>query len=66
MKGYPEWTSVTRLVEGGETPVFKQFFISWYDSTDQKGLGEIHNVGSIVGRVFSSLAKELNDTFALL
>lgn len=25
-KGYPNWTPVTRVVEGGETPLFKQNF----------------------------------------
>jgi len=28
-KGYPNWTSVTRVVEGGETPMFKQNFKNW-------------------------------------
>jgi len=28
-KGYPDWTSVTRVVEGAETPLFKQNFNAW-------------------------------------
>lgn len=47
IRGYPNWTSITRVVEGGETPVFKQYFTSWVDVNDQKGLGNIYNVGSI-------------------
>lgn len=29
--GYPNHTPITRLVEGGETPLFKQFFANWMD-----------------------------------
>lgn len=28
-KGYPKWTPVCRVIEGGETPLFKQNFASW-------------------------------------
>ena len=51
MKGYPQWTATTRVVEGGETPVFKQYFVSWTDTNDQKGLGNIYNVGTIAGNI---------------
>ncbi|XP_052068531.1 advillin-like [Mytilus californianus] len=47
MKGYPNWTAITRIVESGETPVFKQYFTSWIDHNDQKGLGNVYNVGNI-------------------
>lgn len=30
-RGYPEWVTVTRVVDGGETPLFKQYFESWED-----------------------------------
>ncbi|CAL1531571.1 unnamed protein product [Lymnaea stagnalis] len=29
IRGYPDWTPMTRVVEGGETPLFKQQFTSW-------------------------------------
>lgn len=46
-KGYPNWTQVTRVIEGGETPIFKQFFSNWSDADDQVGLGRTFrsNVG---------------------
>lgn len=31
-KGYPNWTSVTRVVEGAETPMFKQNFQNWKEA----------------------------------
>lgn len=49
MKGYPNWTAITRIVERGETPVFKQYFTSWIDYNDQKGLGNVYNIGNIAG-----------------
>ncbi|EDV22114.1 uncharacterized protein TRIADDRAFT_29447 [Trichoplax adhaerens] len=26
---YPKWTRVTRVIDGGENSIFKQFFVSW-------------------------------------
>jgi len=37
-KGYPNWTPVTRLAEGGETPLFKQNFVAWPEK-DASGMG---------------------------
>lgn len=34
-KKYPTWTKVTRVVEGGETTLFKQFFLTWKDNPYQ-------------------------------
>lgn len=31
LKGYEDWTPITRVVEGAETPIFKGFFGSWPD-----------------------------------
>ncbi|ESO84882.1 hypothetical protein LOTGIDRAFT_221805 [Lottia gigantea] len=28
-RGYPKWTPISSLVEGAETPLFKQYFSSW-------------------------------------
>ncbi|XP_033733463.1 gelsolin-like protein 1 [Pecten maximus] len=42
LKGYPEWTKVTRLADGGETPMFKEYFCSWRDRDDQRGLGNVY------------------------
>ncbi|XP_041362840.1 advillin-like [Gigantopelta aegis] len=39
LRGYPEWTPVTSLVEGAETPLFKQYFSSWVNPNAQVGLG---------------------------
>ncbi|XP_060072060.1 gelsolin, cytoplasmic-like [Ylistrum balloti] len=47
LKGYPEWTKVTRLADGGETPVFKEYFRSWRDRDDQMGLGNTYTKENI-------------------
>eukprot|EP00794_Sanderia_malayensis_P007449 gene7449-8271_t len=39
-KGYPNWTQVTRVVEGAETPIFKQFFNNWTEPESQQGMGK--------------------------
>eukprot|EP00047_Mylnosiga_fluctuans_P019660 m.84690 g.84690 ORF g.84690 m.84690 type:complete len:829 (+) comp8214_c0_seq1:60-2546(+) len=36
-KGYPNATPVTRVVEGGETPLFKQNFQNWPEKDASKG-----------------------------
>jgi len=36
-KGYPNATPVVRLVEGGETPIFKQNFFLWAEKDASKG-----------------------------
>lgn len=33
-RGYPSWVQVTRVVDGGETPLFKQYFSDWVDEDD--------------------------------
>ena len=50
MKGYPEWTKVTRIVEGGETPVFKHLFTSWPGMDTPPARGRTYNIGSIAGK----------------
>ena len=47
-KGYPDWTQVTRVVEGAETPIFKQFFKEWPEADGQKGIGQVKrgNIGN--------------------
>ncbi|XP_057374251.1 gelsolin, cytoplasmic-like [Daphnia carinata] len=32
-KGYPIWTKVNRVVDGGEPTIFKQYFASWKEET---------------------------------
>lgn len=54
-KGYPQWTQVTRVVEGGETPIFKQFFSGWRDEGEQVGMGKVFRQGN--------LAKQSNEKF---
>ncbi|KAI8521471.1 hypothetical protein Bbelb_012250 [Branchiostoma belcheri] len=46
-KGYPNWTQVTRVVENGETPLFKQYFSEWPERYAQVGLGNVYTVGTI-------------------
>ena len=39
---------MTRVVEGAETPIFKQFFKDWTDVDQQQGMGQIKrgNIGN--------------------
>ncbi|XP_076864772.1 scinderin [Brachyhypopomus gauderio] len=39
--GYPANTQIQVLPEGGETPVFKQFFRDWKDQDQTQGLGRV-------------------------
>lgn len=39
--GYPANTQVQVLPEGGETPMFKQFFQGWKDRDQSEGLGKV-------------------------
>ncbi len=34
VRGYPEWITVTRVLDGGETPLFKQYFSDWHDDNE--------------------------------
>ena len=49
MKGYADWTPVIQLVEGGETPLFKQFFASWQDPEAQAGFGRANAKEKVAG-----------------
>lgn len=42
-KGYPKWKSVQRVVEKAEPAVFKSYFKTWKEPTEQSGLGRIFN-----------------------
>ena len=46
-KGYPDYTQVTRIVQGGETPLFKQCFNNWKDANQQDGLGKIQTTNKV-------------------
>ncbi|XP_022257425.1 gelsolin, cytoplasmic-like, partial [Limulus polyphemus] len=46
-RGYPSWTSVTRIIDGGEPPMFKQYFSSWHEPEDQVGLGRVYKAEEI-------------------
>ncbi|KAK5854489.1 hypothetical protein PBY51_004678 [Eleginops maclovinus] len=39
--GYPPNTQIQVLPEGGETPMFKQFFCSWRDWEQSEGFGKV-------------------------
>jgi len=55
-KGYPNWTQVTRVVEGAETPIFKQFFKNWQEADSQQGLGQVKrgNIANIEIKAFDA------------
>ena len=33
-RGYPSWVQVSRVLDGGETALFKQYFADWVDEGD--------------------------------
>uniref|UniRef100_A0A8C7VZK9 Scinderin n=1 Tax=Oncorhynchus mykiss TaxID=8022 RepID=A0A8C7VZK9_ONCMY len=39
--GYPPNTQIQVLPEGGETPIFKQFFQGWRDKNQSEGFGKV-------------------------
>uniref|UniRef100_T1IZM9 Gelsolin-like domain-containing protein n=1 Tax=Strigamia maritima TaxID=126957 RepID=T1IZM9_STRMM len=41
-RGYPNWTPILRVVDGGEPPLFKQYFSIWKEPEEQRGLGRIY------------------------
>jgi gelsolin len=47
--GLPKWTKVERIVEHGETAMFKQFFSSWKEPEDSPfiGLGRVYPLETI-------------------
>ena len=47
IRGYADWTPVTQVVEGGETPLFKQYFARWTEKDAQTGLGTVHKVEKV-------------------
>ncbi|XP_076464098.1 advillin-like [Babylonia areolata] len=55
IRGYADWTPVTQVVEGGETPLFKQYFAKWTDKDAQSGLGQVHTGQKV--------AKQSNEKF---
>ncbi|XP_048848805.1 adseverin [Brienomyrus brachyistius] len=40
--GYPPNTQIQVLPEGGETPIFKQFFRGWKDKDQSEGFGKVY------------------------
>uniref|UniRef100_A0A671PEW6 Scinderin n=1 Tax=Sinocyclocheilus anshuiensis TaxID=1608454 RepID=A0A671PEW6_9TELE len=40
--GYPANTQIQVLPEGGETPIFKQFFKTWKEKDQAEGLGRVY------------------------
>nr|XP_046273612.1 adseverin [Scatophagus argus] len=45
--GYHEKTQIQVLPEGGETPMFKQFFLGWKDKDQSEGFGKVFVTESI-------------------
>lgn len=50
---------MTRVVEGGETPIFKQFFSGWRDEGEQVGMGKVFRQGAL-GMMSLVIKKHLN------
>ncbi|XP_076312885.1 villin-1-like isoform X2 [Tachypleus tridentatus] len=48
---YPNYTQITRVIDGGETTEFKSLFKFWRDVNQTTGLGKTHNVGKIAKTV---------------
>ncbi|XP_014671619.1 PREDICTED: gelsolin, cytoplasmic-like isoform X2 [Priapulus caudatus] len=46
-RGYPNWTPITRCIDGGEPALFKVHFADWAEEEGQVGLGNVHVRGSI-------------------
>ncbi|XP_050394961.1 actin depolymerising venom protein gelsolin 1 [Patella vulgata] len=46
-KSYPQWTQISQLVEGAETPLFKQYFSSWNNANIQVDFGIAPRQGSV-------------------
>ncbi|KAF5908597.1 adseverin-like [Clarias magur] len=40
--GYPANTQIQVFPEGGETPIFKQFFMDWKEKDQSEGLGRVY------------------------
>ena len=47
---------MTRVVEGGETPIFKQFFSGWRDEGEQVGMGKVFRQGAL-GMIFDNMTR---------
>ncbi len=58
--GLPKWTKVKRVVDGGETAMFKQYFYSWKESDDcpHVGLGRVYPAETIAEWDVGSLHAE--------
>lgn len=50
-KGYPSYTNVTRVIDGGESSEFKSLFRSWRDRNQQVGLGRQNSASKIAKTV---------------
>jgi hypothetical protein len=49
-RGYPQWMSITRVIDGGETPLFKQYFVSWKDRHQKDEEAPKDNIAGICPR----------------
>uniref|UniRef100_A0A8C1EKT4 Scinderin n=1 Tax=Cyprinus carpio carpio TaxID=630221 RepID=A0A8C1EKT4_CYPCA len=55
--GYPANTQIQVLPEGGETPIFKQFFKTWKEKDQAEGLGRVYvteRIAKIKQEVFNA------------
>lgn len=53
---YPMWTPITRVIDGGETPIFKQFFSTWKEPESSVGIGRMFSKKQIAGTFFCHLS----------
>ena len=50
-RGYPSWMTVTRVLDGAETPLFEQYFADWDDDEEYVPMPDQEVSGSnVAGR----------------
>ena len=47
---YPKWTKVDRIVEGAEPTIFKQYFKTWKEPEESKGLRRQYTQRQLSGK----------------
>jgi len=53
-RGYPDWVTITRIIDGGETPLFKQYFPDW-DEPDIVMPGEAESQSNVAEQSYESV-----------
>ncbi|CAG7832805.1 unnamed protein product, partial [Allacma fusca] len=62
--GYPEWTRIQRVVDGGEPSSFKQIFLVWPEASDSPPvIGKVYTMEKIAASN-SFMAPKIRDATA--